>query len=180
MLFPSWLLVGLATLVSAANLTLSPFDIDISVANPVMRFAPIGPRTPDTQGQTNPDNEPTGAASVLTGGWELSYSDTDVPFENVTFTTLGVGTPKRSTNTSGATVTLDWVGTGIFFYGNTTDAAGFDVSVDGFPTNVNGTGGVLGGVTNLPFKQHQAVLTVTSGTLDLYSATITTALQTEG
>jgi len=173
------LLVATWVAVVAAR-TLAPFDMSISAADPVVQFAPIGNRTSDTQGHSDSANTPTGAASVTDNGWELSYSGVDLPAANVTYTTLGKGTPKRSTKTVGATITLKWVGTGIRFYGNTTDATGIGISVDGFPTNVNNTNGVLGGIDNLPYRQHQAVLTVNSGTLDFYSATITTALETDG
>ncbi|WOO85474.1 uncharacterized protein LOC62_07G008973 [Vanrija pseudolonga] len=176
-------LLVLATAASAAanQTSLTPLTFPVSAADPVLAFSPVGPRTPDTQGGTDAANAPTGANSVAPAdGWDMSYSGVDLPLANITFSTLGAGVPKRTTSYSGATVALKFIGTGVVFYGNTTDSAGFSVKVDGFPVNSAGTNGLLVNVTNLPYTQHQAILTVNSGTLDFYSASILTALQTEG
>lgn len=170
----------LLAVAASANTTLVPFEFTFSAVDPVLQYAPIGPRTADTQGGTSAANAPTGASSVTTDGWEITYSGTDIPADKVTYTTIGSGTPKRSTSTAGATVSVSWVGTGLWFYGNSTDANGFSVTVDGFPTNINNTNGILGGIQNLPYKQHQAQLKVQSGTLDLYTVTILAGLETEG
>ncbi|KAL1405568.1 hypothetical protein Q8F55_009207 [Vanrija albida] len=167
---------------AAANTSLAPLTFPVSSADPVLSFAPVGPRSPDTQGGTDPGNAPTGANSVPPAdGWEMTYSDVNLPLSNITFNTLGAGRPKRTSSKSGATVTLKFVGTGVVFYGNSSDRTGYGVRVDGFPVNTaGGDAGLLVNVSGLPYAQHQAILTVNSGTIDFYSAAIVTALQTQG
>jgi hypothetical protein len=170
----------LLAVTAAAEVTLAPFEFTFSAVDPVLHYSPIGNRTGDTQGGTSATNAPSGARSLTEDGWEITYSGTNIAADQVTATTIGSGTPKRSTSTVGATVTLSWVGTGLWFYGTSSDANGFSVTVDGFPTNINNTDGVLGGIQNLPYKQHSAELKVRSGTIDLTTVTILTGFDTEG
>lgn len=172
-------LLLLGVVITAAQAASHPFNFTLSAVDPLLRYEPIGIRTADTKGGTDPSNAPTGAASQTAKGWELSYSGVDIPAANVTFYTLGEGTPKRSTNSPDATVTVNWTGTGIWFKGNATDAADFQVTVDGHPTLVNSAKGVLGGVADLPYVVHTAVLKVNSGTVDVLGATITTNVEAE-
>ena len=123
----------------------APYNVTISSQTASIQYAPVR----------------DGDASQ---GWNVTYDQgsKDTGYGNP----QGVGIDSHQTNYSGATMSISWVGTAVYLYGQAS-AASYSIDVDGASipfaaVNVE-QGGLLGSRTGLQYGNHTVTLT-TSGT----------------
>ncbi|KAL0060077.1 hypothetical protein AAF712_013153, partial [Marasmius tenuissimus] len=97
-------------------------------------------------------------------GWELAYYDT---WENRGLHRVGLGADFHNSTKAGASITFNWLGTAIYVYGTGTKES-YNFSVDG--QEVGETfdvqqGGLLGSMTGMQYKEHEAILQVVGGAM---------------
>ncbi|KAJ8085553.1 hypothetical protein PM082_004371 [Marasmius tenuissimus] len=103
-------------------------------------------------------------SSKASDGWELAYSsywkDRGIHRE-------GLGADFHNSTKAGASITFNWLGTAIYVYGIGTKES-YNLFVDG--QNVSKTfdvqqGGLLGSMTGMQYKEHEAILQVVGGAM---------------
>ncbi|KAL0058725.1 hypothetical protein AAF712_014585 [Marasmius tenuissimus] len=101
---------------------------------------------------------PRGAHTDASDGWELAYPIVD----NGRYERQGRGADFHNSTKAGASISFNWLGTAIYVYGTGTRDS-YSFSVDG--QNVSQTfnvqqGGLLGSMTGMQYKEHNATLKV--------------------
>ncbi|KAG7086232.1 hypothetical protein E1B28_002203 [Marasmius oreades] len=102
-----------------------------------------------------------GSSNTTGDGWVLAYSAGLLPGNYSG--RQGKGADYHTTTRAGSFVQINWIGTGIYFYGNATSGA-YKIAVDGNNVAVAGlnasNGGLLGSKVGLRYSQHSATLSV--------------------
>ncbi|KAL0068163.1 hypothetical protein AAF712_004823 [Marasmius tenuissimus] len=102
-----------------------------------------------------------GPRTKASDGWELAYPAVD----SIGYQRQGRGADFHNTTRAEASITFGWLGTAIYVYGTGTRES-YSFSVDG--QNVGQTfdvlqGGLLGSMTGMQYKEHNATLKVVGG-----------------
>ncbi|KAI3610097.1 hypothetical protein WG66_007270 [Moniliophthora roreri] len=142
-----------------------PYNVNISSQSPAIQYSP-------SRTQLNENIE---------SGWNVTYAHgtTRIPFGP-----LGLsGDSYLQTTLSGAQLSLDWVGTAAYIYGNATSSAAYTLRIDGTEMELPGfpKGNLLGLVTGLPYGSHQLNLSLSgSDIFAFHYATLTIGIGYQG
>ncbi|EEB91208.1 hypothetical protein MPER_10468, partial [Moniliophthora perniciosa FA553] len=96
------------------------------------------------------------ANATLEKGWNVTYTHGTSPTEFSWHTPQGVGDSYLRTAFNGAFMSLTWIGTAAYIYGNGTSS--YSVQVDGTPIEPAPEGNLLARVTGLPYGSHTIIL----------------------
>jgi hypothetical protein len=132
-----------------------PYNITLGTDSPTMRYQP---------GRDGP---------MLTS-WNQTYSDSP-DWGDPTANSIGA----HRTGLVGATLEIDWIGTAIYVYGNSTRTECYQITIDG--GNFTGRSeGTLASASNLTYNSHRFILTVLSDKVWVRDAVLTVGMGNEG
>lgn len=121
-------------------------------------------------------SEPQNTTAEL--GWNQSY--TGSPWSAYDPGNLAEGSSMHNTSFAGASVSIQFVGTGAYFLGRGQGSVALEVDgTQSYSGNI-GVSGVVAGVGGLQYATHTAKLSLASGSLTLTNVTLTTIVGGSG
>lgn len=111
-------------------------------------------------------------------GWNQSY--TGSPWSAYDPGDLAQGSSMHSTSFAGASVSIQFVGTGAYFLGRGQGSVALEVDGTQSYSGAIGASGVVAGAGGLEYATHTAKLSLVSGSLTLTNVTLTTIVGGNG
>lgn len=151
----------------AAALGNIEYQLAISDQSPALVWNP-SPPTPGSNGDQS--------KGLPNKAWNVTYSETS--WGEWTAGASGAGTSAHLTSAPGATLMVDFVGTGVAFLG-TADGAQLSLVANGGSTSISSVDGTLATVSGLDYGSHSVTLVSSSGTVSVTGVTVTTVVASE-